>query len=174
MTMINRAADIAPDNSATEAAPGIVRVDVKVSTPAERNALSYASREKIYAKLAHGTFRNIKWAVMAVTLGIYYLLPWIRWNRGPSLPDQAFLLDFANQRLFFGPIEIWAQELYYITGLLIIVGARAVSRHRRRRAHVVRLYVPADGVDRSHDRGRALLAGGPQRPHPPRQRPLDV
>ena len=120
MTMINRAADIAPDNSATEAAPGIVRVDVKVSTPAERNALSYASREKIYAKLAHGTFRNIKWAVMAVTLGIYYLLPWIRWNRGPSLPDQAFLLDFANQRLFFGPIEIWAQELYYITGLLII------------------------------------------------------
>ena len=120
MTMINRAADIAPDNSAAEAAPGIVRVDVKVSTPAERNALSYASREKIYAKLAHGTFRNIKWAVMAVTLGIYYLLPWIRWNRGPNLPDQAFLLDFANQRLFFGPIEIWAQELYYITGLLII------------------------------------------------------
>ena len=39
---------------------------------------------------------------MAVTLGIYYLLPWIRWNRGPSLPDQAVLLDFANQRLFFG------------------------------------------------------------------------
>ena len=57
---------------------------------------------------------------MAVTLGIYYLLPWIRWNRGPNLPNQAFLLDFANQRLFFGPIEIWAQELYYITGLLIL------------------------------------------------------
>jgi cytochrome c oxidase accessory protein FixG len=57
---------------------------------------------------------------MAVALGIYYLLPWIRWDRGPSLPDQAYLLDFANQRLFFGPIEIWAQELYYITGLLIL------------------------------------------------------
>ncbi len=56
---------------------------------------------------------------MAVTLGIYYALPWIRWDRGPTLPDQAFLLDFANQRLFFGPIEIWAQDLYFITGLLI-------------------------------------------------------
>ncbi len=67
---------------------------------------------------------------MAVTLGIYYLLPWIRWDRGPSLPDQAFLLDFANQRLFFGPIEIWAQELYYITGPADPVGARAVPRHR--------------------------------------------
>ncbi len=83
-------------------------------------ALAYAGRQKIYAKLAHGTFRKIKWAVMVVTLGIYYLLPWIRWDRGPNLPDQAFLLDFANQRLFFGPIEIWAQELYYITGLLIL------------------------------------------------------
>ena len=57
---------------------------------------------------------------MLVTLGIYYLLPWVRWDRGPNLPDQAFLLDFANQRLFFGPIEIWAQEFYYITGVLVL------------------------------------------------------
>ena len=115
MTMI-----IAPDTSAVEAAPGITRVDVTIATKAERDARTYASRQKIYPKLAHGKFRKIKWAVMAVTLGVYYLLPWIRWDRGPSLPNQAFLLDFANQRLFFGPIDIWAQELYYITGLLIL------------------------------------------------------
>ena len=118
MTMINRAGDIVPETAPVEAAPGIARVDVTVTPKAAR--MTYASRDKIYSKLAHGTFRKIKWAVMAVTLGIYYLLPWIRWDRGPSLPDQAFLLDFANQRLFFGPIEIWAQELYYITGLLIL------------------------------------------------------
>jgi len=80
----------------------------------------YAKQRKIYPKLARGTFRNVKWAVMIVTLGIYYLLPWLRWHRGPNLPDQAFLLDFANQRLFFGPIEIWAQEFYYITGVLVL------------------------------------------------------
>lgn len=79
----------------------------------------YAKQRKIYPKLARGKFRNVKWAVMVVTLGIYYLLPWVRWDRGPNLPNQAFLLDFANQRLFFGPIEIWAQELYYITGVLV-------------------------------------------------------
>ena len=44
----------------------------------------------------------------------------MRWDRGPNLPDQAFLLDFTNQRLFFGPIEIWAQEFYYITGVLVL------------------------------------------------------
>ena len=81
---------------------------------------AYIGRKKIYPKLTRGFFRNVKWAVMFVTLGIYYALPWFRWDRGPNLPDQAFLLDFANQRLFFGPIEIWAQELYYITGILIL------------------------------------------------------
>jgi cytochrome c oxidase accessory protein FixG len=117
MTMIKRAAEIVP--AAAEAAPGIERIDVAaVASKAARQ--TYAARQKIYPKLAHGTFRKVKWAVMAVTLGIYYALPWIRWERGPNLPDQAFLLDFANQRLFFGPIEIWAQELYYITGLLIL------------------------------------------------------
>ncbi len=89
-------------------------------TSGQSEAVAYSGRRKIYPKLAHGKFRKIKWAVMAVTLGIYYLLPWLRWERGPSLPDQAFLLDFANQRMFFGPIEIWAQELYYVTGLLIL------------------------------------------------------
>ncbi len=118
MTMINRAAEIVPETPAAEAAPGIERVDVSVVPKAARKI--YAARQAIYPRLAHGTFRKIKWAVMAMTLGIYYLLPWIRWDRGPNLPDQAFLLDFANQRLFFGPIEIWAQELYYITGLLIL------------------------------------------------------
>lgn len=80
----------------------------------------YVSRTKIYPKLAKGTFRNVKWAVMAITLAIYYIVPWIRWDRGEALPDQAILFDFANQRLLFGPIEIWAQEFYYVTGLLVL------------------------------------------------------
>jgi cytochrome c oxidase accessory protein FixG len=102
-----------------EAAPGVARIDVEaVSSKAARSL--YAARKPIYPKRAKGTFRSVKWAVMAVTLGIYYLLPWVRWDRGPGLPDQAFLLDFANQRLFFGPIEIWPQELYFITGILIV------------------------------------------------------
>ena len=80
----------------------------------------YKEREPIYPKLVHGKFRNIKWAVMIVTLGIYYGLPWIRLDRGPGLPDQAFLLDFAHQRLYLFWIEIWAQEFYYVTGMLVL------------------------------------------------------
>jgi len=80
----------------------------------------YAERIKIYPKRAHGTFRTIKWIVMAVTLGIYYLVPWLRWNRGPYLPDQAVLIDFPSRRFFFFFIEIWPQEFYNVTGLLVL------------------------------------------------------
>jgi len=105
--------------SKREAAPGVEQLDVKAVNTAEDRQL-YASREKIYPKLAHGRFRTIKWAVMAVSLGIYYLLPWMRWDRGPNLPDQAFLIDFANQRIYMFWLDIWAQELYFITGILVI------------------------------------------------------
>ena len=55
-----------------------------------------------------------------VTLGIYYALPFVRWDRGPNAPDQAVLIDFPNRRFYFFFIEIWPQEVYYFTGLLIL------------------------------------------------------
>ena len=102
-----------------EAAPGVAQLDVKAVNTAEDRQL-YAERQKVYPKLAHGKYRTIKWVVMAVTLGIYYLLPWMRWDRGPNLPDQAFLIDFANQRIYMFWLDIWAQELYFVTGILVI------------------------------------------------------
>ncbi len=102
-----------------EAAPGVAAVDVEAVNRKEQRQL-YAVRQKIHPRRARGTFRYLKWLVMVVTLGIYYVVPWIRWPRGQGLPDQAFLIDVANGRLFLGPIEIWPQELYYITGILII------------------------------------------------------
>ena len=54
------------------------------------------------------------------TLGIYYGAPWLRWDRGAGLPDQAILLDFPGRRFYFFFIEIWPEEVYYITGLLIL------------------------------------------------------
>ncbi len=82
----------------------------------------YAAREPIFPKAVTGTFRNLKWAIMVITLGIYYVTPWIRWDRGPYMPDQAVLVDLANRRFFFFWIEIWPQEFYYVAGLLIMAG----------------------------------------------------
>jgi cytochrome c oxidase accessory protein FixG len=82
----------------------------------------YAARSKIHPKRASGDFRRLKWIIMAVTLGIYYVTPWLRWERGPYAPDQAVLVDFAHRRFYFFFIEIWPQEFYYIAGLLIMAG----------------------------------------------------
>ncbi|BBO07461.1 cytochrome c oxidase accessory protein CcoG [Bradyrhizobium ottawaense] len=80
----------------------------------------YEKRRKVYPQSVHGPFRRIKWAILCVTLGIYYLLPFMRWNRGPGLPDQAVLIDLPHRRFYFFFIELWPQEVYYFTGLLII------------------------------------------------------
>ncbi len=85
----------------------------------------YADRVKVYPRAVRGRFRNIKWAVLTFCLVIYYGLPWLRWDRGPGAPDQALLLDMSGPRGYFFNIEIWPQEVYYITGLLI-VGALAL------------------------------------------------
>ncbi|MDS9468537.1 cytochrome c oxidase accessory protein CcoG [Paracoccus sp. MBLB3053] len=82
----------------------------------------YAAREPIFPRRVHGWFRNLKWIIMAVTLGIYYITPWIRWDRGPNLPDQAVLVDLANRRFFFFWIEIWPHEFYFVAGLLVMAG----------------------------------------------------
>ncbi len=80
----------------------------------------YAAHRKIYPRAVQGRVRRAKWAVLAVLLGLYYVVPWLRWNRGPGVPDQAVLVDLQHARLFFFWIELWPQEVYFLTGLLIL------------------------------------------------------
>ncbi|MES5485239.1 cytochrome c oxidase accessory protein CcoG, partial [Bradyrhizobium sp. INPA03-11B] len=80
----------------------------------------YAPRRKLYPQSISGRFRSIKWRLMVLCLGVYYLLPFVRWNRGLGAPDQAVLIDFPNSRFYFFFIELWPQEIYYFTGLLVL------------------------------------------------------
>jgi polyferredoxin len=68
----------------------------------------------------HGRFRRTKWTILGLTLTLYYLLPFVRRDRGPGLPNQAVLVDFPHRRFYFFFIELWPQEVNYFTGLLII------------------------------------------------------
>ena len=80
----------------------------------------YEARKKIHPSSVKGKFRSIKWAILALALAVYYLLPFLRWARGIHEPSQAVLIDLANGRFYFFFIELWPQEVYYITGLLIL------------------------------------------------------
>lgn len=80
----------------------------------------FAKSPRIFPKRVWGRFRQIKWVAMVVLLGIYYLAPFLRWDRGEYAPDQAILIDMAHQRAYFFFIEIWPQEIFYITGILVL------------------------------------------------------
>ena len=80
----------------------------------------YKPRAPIYPKLVHGRWRAIKWALLVVMLGIYYVTPWLRWDRGPGLPNQAVLVDFFGGRFYLFGLQLWPQEVYFITGLLVL------------------------------------------------------
>ncbi|MEQ1705901.1 MAG: cytochrome c oxidase accessory protein CcoG [Rickettsiales bacterium] len=80
----------------------------------------FKKQEKIYPRRVWGKFRKLKWVAMIVLLAIYYGTPWLRWHRGGQSPDQAILIDLNHTRAYFFGLEIWPQEIYYITGILIL------------------------------------------------------
>ena len=82
----------------------------------------YAAREPIFPRRVRGTFRRLKWWIMVATLAIYYLTPWLRWERGANAPDQAVLVDLANRRFYFFFVEIWPHEFFFVAGMLVMAG----------------------------------------------------
>jgi len=107
-----------PEGARHEAGP--VSAAARARAKDQMGSGLYKPRTPIYPKLVHGRWRAIKWAMLIVTLGIYYLTPWIRWHRPGHLPQQAVLVDFTGRRFYFFDIQLWPQEVYFITGLLVI------------------------------------------------------
>jgi len=100
----------------------------KISAPQAAKDVSdqplqlYAKREPVFNRRVNGRFRRLKWAVMIVTLAVYYITPWIRWDRGSYSPNQAVLIDLAHRRFYMFGIEIWPHEFYFVAGMLIMAG----------------------------------------------------
>jgi cytochrome c oxidase accessory protein FixG len=99
----------------------------KLADPAPKISMApapsfFEKRKTVHNKRIDGPFRRFKWAMMAITLTIYYATPWIRWDRGPYAPNQAVLIDLAHRRFYMFGIEIWPQEFYFVAGLLIMAG----------------------------------------------------
>lgn len=102
------------------AAAAVVATEAVQSREEQRIGPMYSGRVQVYPKAVSGPVRKAKWAVLAACLTAYYLAPWLRWDRGPGAPDQALLIDMPNRRGYFLWIEIWPQEVYYLTGLLVL------------------------------------------------------
>ncbi len=86
----------------------------------DENITYFEKQARIYPRSVKGRYRRLKWAAIAVLLGIYYATPWLRWHRGENLPDQAVLIDMPARRAYFFGLEIWPDEVYFITGILVL------------------------------------------------------
>ena len=80
----------------------------------------YATRLKVYPKAVSGPARNFKWFVLICCLALYYVLPWLRWDRGAGHPGQMVLVDLPHRRFYFADVVIWPQVLYLLAGALVL------------------------------------------------------
>lgn len=97
-----------------------ITIEVDHARARAKKAAAAGTATKVVPQSVKGPIRRIKWAVLMVTLGVYYLAPFLRWDRGVGEPNQAILLDFEHGRLYGFFVEIWPQELYCVTGLMIL------------------------------------------------------
>jgi cytochrome c oxidase accessory protein FixG len=81
----------------------------------------FIAKKKLYPQLAKGRFRKLKNKLNILFLGIYCLSPFLRFNRGDNISNQAILIDIPNGRAYFFFIEIWPSEVYYLAAILIIL-----------------------------------------------------
>lgn len=67
-----------------------------------------------------GRYRTIKTLVATALLAFFFIMPWLRWDRGPRLPGQAVLFDMPGRRLFIFGFEFWPQDLAIAVGALVL------------------------------------------------------
>lgn len=66
-----------------------------------------------------GFHRSLKNFLSILLFAIFLFTPYISWDRGEYLPNQSILIDMNEGRLYFFGIDIWANEIYYLTIILI-------------------------------------------------------
>jgi cytochrome c oxidase accessory protein FixG len=82
----------------------------------------YQKHIPIFTRSVKGRFRNFKTAVMVLAYSIYFLLPWMPWER-VSAADQAVLFDLGSRRFFIFNLIVYPQDIFWLAMLLFIAAA---------------------------------------------------
>ncbi|MBF0124792.1 MAG: cytochrome c oxidase accessory protein CcoG [Magnetococcales bacterium] len=79
----------------------------------------YADWKKLYPRYQTGFFRRLRWGLVFLLLGVWIILPLLRWHRSGQLPDQAVLFDLPNRKFYIFDLIIWPQEIFVLALVLI-------------------------------------------------------
>lgn len=75
----------------------------------------YVKHKKVYPREVHGLFARLRVTGVLVLLGLYYFVPFLRWDG-----HQAVLFDLPNRRFYIFGITFWPQDFFYLAVLLIL------------------------------------------------------
>ena len=96
-------------------------VEEALSRAEQRASPLYAGRVEVYAKAIRGQFRTIKWAALVVLLGdLLRRRPGCAGTAGRARRTRRCWSTWPAAGCYFFGIEIWPQEVYYLTGLLML------------------------------------------------------
>lgn len=76
-------------------------------------------KHKVQPRSVKGRFRSVKTVIMALAYFVYFVLPWLRWERVVG-PDQAVLFDIETRRYYLFGIVMHAQDVFWLTALLFL------------------------------------------------------
>ena len=75
----------------------------------------YTKREAIHVKHITGIFQKLRDATLLLTLGVYFLLPWVQWDG-----RQAVLFDLPRRQFHIFNITFWPQDFYFLAAALMV------------------------------------------------------
>lgn len=87
----------------------------RAGEPDEVQQSLYAKRQKVYPREVHGIFAAMRVLAVLVLLGLFYGLPWLRWDGQPVL-----LFDLPARQFHLFGLTLFPQDFVYLTLLLII------------------------------------------------------
>lgn len=73
----------------------------------------------IQPRSIQGRFRNLKTGILILAYAVYFILPWVRWER-PVGPDQAVIFDIGTRRYYMFDLVMHAQDVFWLTALLFL------------------------------------------------------
>lgn len=76
----------------------------------------------IVTRSVKGKFRTFKTAVMVIAYSVYFLLPWMPWERSTGA-SQALLFDLDSRRFFIFNLVVYPQDIFWLAMLLFIAAA---------------------------------------------------
>ena len=75
----------------------------------------YASHQKVYPREVKGRFNRLRVLSVIALLGLFYVLPWIRWDG-----RQAVLFDLPARKFYIFGLTFFPQDFFLLTWLLVI------------------------------------------------------